>query len=348
MNSILLLRRRTHLLGGFRWIATLSAVALLIAIAPDAPAQGQSNEGTEAQSIEPSDNPEHPTDPSHPQENQPRTEVSAPPTPIPVELVETSADRESRLRREELAVKRELQDLAAQQGMNAATQSIDAATQDMRDYAFISLWLVAAGTVLLACTLYLTRQANKAAQEAVKVTMEIGQKQVRANLGFFGVEIIDTTASRRPYDTSIEVCFKNTGQSPARDVCFDIVDYDELIWSAKEDKNGHLPPPTFRDFDSTRIKGQTRRFCGAGQVVKSHYSHISRQQIEGLLSQGRFPYICGWVRYKDDFWLSEDDYRFVKFCLCIQTPKGIAALTTQAPSSDTISVSEHGPDNYTT
>lgn len=111
---------------------------------------------------------------------------------LPVEIVEDQAEAEARKRREERAEQRELDELAAQQGM-------DESTEKMADYALYQTILIAIGTGALIYTLYLTRQANRAAVEAVKVTREIGQVQARA---YVGVElrggILMDTASDAP------------------------------------------------------------------------------------------------------------------------------------------------------
>ncbi|MEI4197856.1 hypothetical protein [Roseovarius sp. E0-M6] len=149
------------------------------------------------------------------QANQQPTQVF--PLPIPVDIVEDEATAEARERRAEEARQREIADLAAQKGMNAATQSIDAATQDMRDYALYSTLLVAVGTALLFYTLWLTRQANAAAQAAVDVTREIGEAQVKAYLSIKRMKGVLHTAGDNPF-VEIWATVKNSGQSPALDV----------------------------------------------------------------------------------------------------------------------------------
>jgi len=89
------------------------------------------------------------------------------PIPVPVELVEDDTATEARQRHEEEARQREIEDLIAQQGMNAATQAMNAATQDMRNYAFYSTIFVFFGTLAVGFTLYLMVQANRAAMSAV-------------------------------------------------------------------------------------------------------------------------------------------------------------------------------------
>ena len=89
------------------------------------------------------------------------------PVPLLVDIIEDEATAEARNRSEEESRQREIEDLIAQQGMNAATQSIEAATKDMRDYSLYSTLFVGIGTVLLFVTLWITWQANRVARDAV-------------------------------------------------------------------------------------------------------------------------------------------------------------------------------------
>ncbi len=106
------------------------------------------------------------------------------PLPFPVEIVEDYESAEARKRREAEAVQREKDDLVAQQGMNSATQAMNDATQKTAFYSLLSTLLVAIGTALLIWTLFLTRQANKAARDAVVITQKVGERQVRAYVNF--------------------------------------------------------------------------------------------------------------------------------------------------------------------
>ena len=135
------------------------------------------------------------------------------PIPLPVDIVEDKTTAEARERHEAEARQREKEDLVAQQGMNRATQAMNEATQRMADYAYWSTGLVGFGTFLLVITLWLTRQANKAAQAAVEVTRDIGEKQVRAYLYCKSAEY------RFEKETLVAILeLENTGQSPARNV----------------------------------------------------------------------------------------------------------------------------------
>lgn len=100
--------------------------------------------------------------------------------------------------------------------MNAATQAMNDATQRMADFAYAQTWLVGVGTALLFVTLWLTWQANKAAQAAVAVTREMGMKQVRAYLFCESVSI--DWAADRDSIRHVVLMWKNSGLSPASSV----------------------------------------------------------------------------------------------------------------------------------
>lgn len=106
---------------------------------------------------------------------------------IPVRIIEDDVSAQDRRRREREVEQREKDDLTAQQGMNVATQAMNEATQSMKWAAWVSTFFVALGTGLLVWTLRLTREANRAAQQAVAVTRDIGEAQLRAyvDLGRF-------------------------------------------------------------------------------------------------------------------------------------------------------------------
>ena len=113
------------------------------------------------------------------------------PVPLPVQIIEDDESANARQRREAEAAQREKDDLLAQQGMNAATQAMNDVTQRMALYSLISTTLVALGTGLLFWTLQLTRDANRSAREAVKVTSIIGEKQVQAYVSVTDTKLVD-------------------------------------------------------------------------------------------------------------------------------------------------------------
>lgn len=135
---------------------------------------------------------------------------------FPIRIIEDDESAEARKSREAEADQREKDDLKAQQGMNLATKSMNDATQSMVYAAWVSAFFVGIGTVLLVWTLLLTRQANKAARAAVDVTLDIGKAQVRAYVGVEIVNVLTTPDERGCFHGA--VVFKNTGQSPAREI----------------------------------------------------------------------------------------------------------------------------------
>ncbi|MFN3210468.1 MAG: hypothetical protein ACE369_15970 [Roseovarius sp.] len=136
--------------------------------------------------------------------------------PLPVEIVEDQAAADARQSREEEARKREIADLAAQEGMNAATQAMNNATQRMAEYAFWSTVLVGVGTALLFVTLYLTREANRAAQAAVEVTDRHGRLQTKAYLSATSfAPLYRWDEDGKPVTVSFRTLYGNSGNSPA-------------------------------------------------------------------------------------------------------------------------------------
>lgn len=133
------------------------------------------------------------------------------PDPVRVDVIESQAEADIKERKEEESRQREIRDLAAQEGMNAATRSMDRASQRMADYAFWSTVLVGIGTVLLVGTLLLTLQANKSAMQAVAVTREVARDQSRA---YVHIEKIHWLESKEQFEFAIFVA--NSGQTPAK------------------------------------------------------------------------------------------------------------------------------------
>lgn len=150
------------------------------------------------------------------------------PRPFPVQIIEDDEAAEARDRREEEARQHEIDDLAAQQGMNIATQAMNEATQRMAIYALISMVLAAIGTGLLFWTLALTRKTNKAAVEAANEAVKankIMRAEMRPWLDFEVVEwgrvqVIFHEGKRYTLFGAPKVEITNKGKSPATKVYY--------------------------------------------------------------------------------------------------------------------------------
>lgn len=182
------------------------------------------------------------------------------PIPIPVDIVEDDAERDARERYERETIQLQADDLAAQRSMNEASQR-------MADSAGIQTILVGIGTALLLITLWLTIQANRAAQAAVEVTREVGRDQSRAYLNIRSAEAIH-------YGTrDIIMTIANTGGSPARWYEIETVASFE---PRSEATYGPFRPITFRrDVDLSGAKrwpgpsggSETTARCGADDIA---------------------------------------------------------------------------------
>lgn len=156
----------------------------------------------------------------------PAQEQPAPtlPIPLPVDIVEDEADAEARERSEREARQREIDALIAQQGMNDATRAMNDATQRMAKYALYSTLLVGVGTVLLIGTLWLTRQANRAAQTGVTVTEAAYKMDQRPWLAIGNPTVAATRVGPLHLGSNVEALWlhydltvTNTGKTPAQD-----------------------------------------------------------------------------------------------------------------------------------
>ncbi|ODS01639.1 hypothetical protein AUC69_05030 [Methyloceanibacter superfactus] len=154
------------------------------------------------------------------------------PIPLPVDIIEDEATANSRKSREAESRQHEIDDLAAQQGMNAATQAMNEATQRMADYSLYSTVLVGVGTILLFVTLWLTRQANRAAIAAAthaETANEIIRAGQRPWLSIETPKISNVIEANkeansqsdlpyRQYAFRLSVRVANSGTMPARNV----------------------------------------------------------------------------------------------------------------------------------
>jgi len=126
---------------------------------------------------------------------------------LPVIIIESDSEAEARDSREKRSEQRELDDLAAQQGMQDATV-------EMAKYALLQTILVFVGTVALVATLVLTRKQANAAVNANELIRSTSERQLRPYLVF--VEGTVTFApSENGWSHDVSVKFRNTGATPA-------------------------------------------------------------------------------------------------------------------------------------
>jgi len=230
------------------WIRSIAIVGLILL-----PLLGQAQEQTEE------------TDRGQSSQNGP---AENPLDSLQVEIVESDSTSDTRNSQEEEAKQREIEDLIAQQGMNAATQSIDAATQDMRDYALYSTILVGVGTVLVFITLILTWYANSSALAAVRVTRETGRDQTRAYVDVSECEIVYTGLG----NIWITIFVKNSGQTPARS--FGYIDAIGEIIARESDEPQHSTGGGHSAFWSGLGPGVKRSF--PVKLGENHFDVLSR------------------------------------------------------------------------
>lgn len=254
-------------------------------------------------------------------------------TPIPIYVIEDQATADARERHEEEARQREISDLIAQEGMNAATQAMNEATQRMADYAWWSTFLVGIGTALLFVTLWLTRQANVAAQLAVRETRRIGEAQVRAYVAWHSCEVATVVSENHGATEIVQFAFRpqiqNTGQSPATliDLYADFSIFDSGV------------TPTV-SIDAAKSK--TKDIIGAGNTFGMARQSMTFQEAISIYQGIKSAYLTGWGRYFDIF--QDDKKTPYTFSFCFKMNFMLHPSTTSGTASDLIDL--HSMSEY--
>lgn len=128
--------------------------------------------------------------------------------PLPIQITKDQDSARLQQIRDEKNLKIAEDGLLTQKDINKATWEMTKANQSMSCYALISTILVGLGTILLTFTLFYTRKATHDTAEAVKVTRDIGNSQLRAYLGITRVWV-ERGNPRLMFN------IKNFGQTPA-------------------------------------------------------------------------------------------------------------------------------------
>lgn len=250
------------------------------------------------------------------------------PVPLPVYMIEDKAAAEAREHREAESRQHEIDDLAAQRGMNAATQAINEATQRMALYTLWSTVFVGIGTGLLIITLYLTRQANSAAQAAAKVARDaLGAERAWMNiLGSTAVTMTDSHVDETFFEKAFGVAIRwqNDGRSPA-------VKVNLVITHQTVDAENSIPK-----FDAP-IEYISSAIVGPGRQISTKIIGITPDQFDALMERKQFMYLYTRIEYEDVFAIGTT--RNTEACqLCVFLKKGDG-------SSFSVDLSPRGPQN---
>ncbi len=206
---------------------------------------------------------------------------------IPVELVESEEATKARESREAESRQNEIDDLVAQQGMNAATQAMNDATQKMALHSLLSTIAVWAGTGLLIWTLFETRRTANAANDTLRADRAyvaydecfaewwFGETGVPEGLGPDGVVV--------PHGISVAIIFRNFGKTPARQVR--VVCFPEL----RAVGSGAPNPPTLDKIAAKAALARTERpdegsFLAPSQTTGTDLCHITFDEIRAVRS----------------------------------------------------------------
>ncbi len=248
------------------------------------------------------------------------------PVPLPVEIVEDQAAAVARQSREEESRRNEIADLAAQEGMNTATQAIKDATFDMRDYALYSTILVGLGTFLAFAAFVLSLLANRSAREAVDVMRQEQRPWIKAVL----VEALRTPGKFQHWHVKLQV--SNIGNTPAMDVVTNMIIKDCLLESKQELRK-------FVDFAITDLNRTSERAGGRILFPEESYdrpwSLSLDENLTGGIRHGIHPVVLGCVSYRTGH---SDQVRVTAFAFVIDGTSGVV----QDETLEVISVTDGG------
>lgn len=238
------------------------------------------------------------------------------PGPLPVIIIESDESAKTRSSIEAARAQREKDGLAAQQGIQLATEEMNQATQSMKNAAWLSTVLVGAGTVLLIWTLILTKNANKAAQAAVEVTRTVGKAQTRAYV-FFNMERIAKPFEidiGNPTEISVDFEITNLGQTPAHNVRY----IAEVIILNRSEKFGS---EFFKIMGGQPIPDASLEPSGAiNATAESAGPFIETDFRDCFLPEGnKRIFLIGQIFYDDVF----DVSRETKFCYYLEPTERI-------------------------
>lgn len=204
------------------------------------------------------------------------------PVPLQIEVIEDQSEAQTRKRREEEARQREIRDLAAQEGMNAATQSMDRASQRMAEYAFWSTFLVGIGTALIVATLYYTSKAINVGQDTM--LNQLRPWIVPDGGAFLEGKRVNIDGTVHEEAIVFYMVWKNTGQSPA--VKASLFSGYTLV-----DRSLETPVPQFGAPEkSAAVLPNASTFQGSWFAIAGPDLHAFKNRTLDIILYGRFHY----------------------------------------------------------
>jgi hypothetical protein len=170
------------------------------------------------------------------------------------------------------------------------------AQQQMADWAFLMVWVsgvtalvTATGVIYVAATLIQTRKGVGAAVDAVDVTRDIGQRQIRAYLLFSSIKI---EGFRRGEIANVTFAIENYGQTPAR---INNMLYGTIVLDDPE--YGKIRDLPVAGEGSTVIIGGGHRYTQDIRIPIPDNETAMRE----ITSEAKFFVFFGYISYKDIF-----------------------------------------------
>ena len=169
----------------------------------------------------------------------------------------------------------------------AVQKSMYEQAERMADFTVTQTVLTGIGALLVLGSLFLAWQANRAAVNAVSVTQRIGNRQLRAYVGFLGVDTIQLSDKGLRFQPK----WKNYGQTRARkvitNVSFLVVDGDRGL------SKGF-------DYSTTMFENSAQTTLGPGQEQNFGNIEVKPELVDILTSKRGRVFFWGWAEYYDE------------------------------------------------
>ncbi|MDX0413901.1 hypothetical protein GOC69_24145 [Sinorhizobium medicae] len=189
---------------------------------------------------------------------------------LPVRIVAEPEEAQDAVRDRERSLELQEKDLAQQ-------TSVASSTEEIVSWTMVQVVLTTLSLVGLFYTLYLTRRATKAAENGVRIAMEIGVKQVEGHLSTEGARLWASSEDGTSFAPEFRFKLQNTGQSPIHAGQVQA----ELLVLEGDDVTVRYPleaVPYLRNFSILAAGGQDFTCKSSDVSLREHVEGFERQR----------------------------------------------------------------------
>lgn len=204
------------------------------------------------------------------------------PPVVRVEIIEDPENTEFDVKAAQRSAAMEDRNVRAQEGMYAEAKRVSSE-------ATYQTWLTGIGALLVFSSLLLALRANKAARDAVAVTREVGDRQLRPYILSDGLEVVDTAhVVDGHHGWNVVFKWRNHGHTPTVNavtrnyvMVFDSLPDTDFAYEA--DIDDHAAPIAI----------------GPGAIQKTRGPSVSSKDVARMMAGQAHILVWGFVEYSD-------------------------------------------------